>query len=151
MSCPGFNVFLINTQLLIKLIDHLYDSSERGWLFDASASKQTKTTSSSPPPSTLRSHTCARTSLLWCHAVWPTHRPRCPCTEKSLQRRSQPTRRWWPMTPLKDLSCRNPAQSFRGSSTVRLWPETLLRSPRSTSCSMWRVGIHATLQHGDKY
>lgn len=144
MSRPGFNVFLVNTRLLIKHVDHLYDRTTFADCLMPLPLKQTETTSSSPPPSTLRSCTCARTSLLWCPAVWPTHRPRCPCTEKSLQRRSCPIRRWWPMTPPRGSSCRTPPQIFRGSSTVRLWPKALLRSPRSTSCSMWRVGIHPT-------
>lgn len=103
--------------------------------------EQTKTTSSSPLPSTSRSCTCGPTGLLWFPVVWLTRRPRSPCTERSLQRRSQPTARWWPTTPPRASSCGTPAQSIRESSTARLWPEAPHRSPPSTNCSMWRVGM----------
>lgn len=103
------------------------------------------TTCSSPPPSTLRSSTCGQISLLWSPVAWPTPRPRCPCTGKSPQRRSQPIKRWWPMTPPRDLCCRIQAKSIRGSSTARPRPGEPLRSPPNISCSTWKVEIHSCL------
>lgn len=103
-------------------------------------SNQTRMISSSPPPSTLRLSTCVRTGLLLSHVVWPVRWPRCPCTERSPQKRWKWTGHWSPTTQPRASSSRSPVQSTRECFTVRLWPKPSHRSPQSTSCFTWRVG-----------
>lgn len=139
---PGISALIKLVELKSSSLDgHCgQEDPDPGCEINVPVSTQIKKTSSFLLPSTLRSCTCGRTEPPSCRAVWPTRRPRCLCTERSPHRSSWPTRPWWPMTPPKASSCRTPAQSIRGFSTARLWPEATRRSPPNTSCSMWRVG-----------